>query len=121
PDSFDPPLRLAINRVYRILKRDAARLRGGPLLLSMRQQLYRTVSEVVTAAWSDDKPGDLNLRLPFGIIPGGWVLPRSMTYRLEKEAAAILAPADPSHAQMALLQAEEPAHPPGPLKQDEAG
>src|SRR5262249_41146148 len=61
PDSLDPPLRQAINRVYRILKRDAARLRGGPLLLSMRQQLFRTVSDVVTAAWSVDRPGDLNL------------------------------------------------------------
>jgi glycosyltransferase involved in cell wall biosynthesis len=107
-DLVEPPLQHAINRVYRISKRDTARLRGNALVLSMRQQLYRTVTDIVTAAWSEGKPGDLSVRLPFGIVPGGWSLPRSLSYRLVKEAPLTESPAEPSPSQTAVLETGEP-------------
>ncbi len=110
----------AINRVYRILKRDAATLRGSPLTLSMRRNLYQTVRDVVTTAWTEDKPGDLSVRLPFGIVPGGWTLPRSLIYRLVKELTPEAAMGGPSQPEEAAKK--HPARDPSePVKQDEAG
>jgi hypothetical protein len=85
----------AVNRVYRILKWDTAKLRGRLLTTPMRQGLYRTVSDVVTTALAEGRPGDLSVRLPYGIVPGGWELPRSLVYRLVKERA----PATPATQQ----------------------
>jgi glycosyltransferase involved in cell wall biosynthesis len=72
----------AVNRVYRIVKWDAARLRRELPGLDMRRSLYETISEVVTASIRSGRPGDLALHLPPGIVPGGGSLSRSMSYRL---------------------------------------
>jgi hypothetical protein len=110
----------AINRVYRILKRDTATLRGSPLTLSMRRNLYHTVRDVATTAWSENKPGDLTVRLPFGIVCGEWTLPRSLVYRLLKERTPEAPTAGPSQPEEAAKH-----HPvresSEPVKQDEAG
>jgi glycosyltransferase involved in cell wall biosynthesis len=94
--AIDSRLSHAINRVYRILKWDTAKLRGRLLKLSMRQNLYRTVSDVVTTAMAEDKLGDLSVRLPHGIVPGGWALPRSLVYRLVKDSVPQSPEAEPS-------------------------
>jgi GT2 family glycosyltransferase len=72
----------AINRVYRHLKWDTARLRRELLTLEMRRALYDKISEVVTASFATGRPGDLTVHQPVGLVPGGWSLSRSMTYRL---------------------------------------
>jgi hypothetical protein len=74
----------AINRVYRILKWDIARLRRELLPLAMRRGLYDKVAEVVTASIRSGQPGDLAAHLPEGLVPGGWSLARQLTYRLTK-------------------------------------
>lgn len=81
----DKTLGHAINRVYRILKWDTARLRREPPTLELRRAIHEKVSEVVRASFASGRPGDLTVHLPVGIVPGGWSLPRSLTYRLEKE------------------------------------
>jgi GT2 family glycosyltransferase len=80
----DKALGHAINRVYRILKWDTARLRRELLTLEMRRALYAKVAEVVTAALETGRPGDLTVHLPVGIVPGDWSLSRSLSYRLER-------------------------------------
>jgi GT2 family glycosyltransferase len=72
----------AINRVYRILKWDGLRLRGAPLPLEARRALHAQVREAVLAHVADDRPRDLRVRLPFGIVPGGRRLERTLDYRL---------------------------------------
>ena len=72
----DKTLGHAINRVYRILKWDTARLRRELLTLEMRRALYDKVAEVVTASIPSGRPGDLTVHLPVGIVPGGWSLSR---------------------------------------------
>ena len=76
---------MPINRVYRILKWDTARLRRELLTLEMRRALYDKVAEVVTASIASGRPGDLTVHLPVGIVPGGWSLSRGMTYRLTRD------------------------------------
>jgi hypothetical protein len=110
-----------VNRVYRILKGDTARLRRSAFTLPMRRQLYQTVHDVVTAAWAEDKPGDLTVRLPYGIVPGGWVLPRSLIYRLVKGEFADSAPGEPSGSRAAGPSTAAACDLPGPVTQDEAG
>ena len=46
------------------------------LTLEMRRALYDKVAEVVTASIRTGRPGDLAVRLPVGIVPGGWSLSR---------------------------------------------
>jgi hypothetical protein len=75
----------AINRVYRILKWEAARLNRELLTLEMRRALYTKVDEVVSASIKAGRPGDLTLHLPDGIAPGGWSLSRQVNYHLEKD------------------------------------
>jgi GT2 family glycosyltransferase len=82
----DKALGHAINRVYRILKWDTARLRRELLTLEMRRALYAKVAEVVTAAIESGRPGDLTVNLPVGLVPGGWTLSRSTTYRLTRDS-----------------------------------
>jgi glycosyltransferase involved in cell wall biosynthesis len=72
----------AVNRVYRILKWDIARLRRELLDEGTRRPLYEKVSEVVTAAVQTGKPGDLSVRLPDGLVPGSRLLSRQLVYRL---------------------------------------
>ena len=55
------------------------------LTLEMRRALYDKVAEVVTAAIQSGQPGDLAVHLPAGIVPGGWSLPRQLTYRLTRD------------------------------------
>jgi hypothetical protein len=86
--SMNPAVNHAVNRVYRILKWDTAKLRGHLLTTSMRQGLYSKVSEVVTTALAKGRSGDLSVRLPYGMVPGGWELPRSLVYRLVREHVA---------------------------------
>ena len=81
----DKTLGHAINRVYRILKWDTARLRRELLTLEMRRDLYAKVAEVVTASIPPGRSGDLTIHLPIGLVPGGWSLSRSMTYRLTRD------------------------------------
>jgi glycosyltransferase involved in cell wall biosynthesis len=81
----DRALGHAVNRVYRVLKWDTARLRRELLTPEMRRAMYDRVAEVVTASLRAGRPGDLAVHLPAGIVPGGWSLSRSVTYRLAKE------------------------------------
>ncbi len=76
----------AINRVYRIVKWDTARLRRELLTPEMRRDLYDKIAEVVTASIETGRPGDLAVHFPAGIVPGGWSLPRQLSYRLTKDA-----------------------------------
>jgi hypothetical protein len=121
PGSIEPALQQAVNRVYRILKGDTARLRRSALTLPMRRQLYQTVHDVVTAALAEGKPGDLTVRLPYGNVPGGWVLPRSVIYRLVKGEFAHTAPSEPSGSQPAGPSTAAACGSPGPVTQDGAG
>jgi glycosyltransferase involved in cell wall biosynthesis len=75
----------AINRVYRIVKWDAARVRRELLPLDMRRALYVRIDKMVTAAFETGEPGDLAVHFPVGLVPGGWSLPRQLTYRLTKD------------------------------------
>jgi glycosyltransferase involved in cell wall biosynthesis len=75
----------AVNRVYRILKWDTARLRRELLTLDMRRNLYDKIAEVVTASIPAGRTGDLAVHLPLGIVPGGWSLTRQLTYRLVRD------------------------------------
>jgi N-terminal domain of galactosyltransferase len=75
----------AINRVYRIAKWDTARMRRELLTLETRRALYAKITGVVTAAFETGKPGDLAVHFPVGLVPGGWSLPRQLTYRLVKD------------------------------------
>ncbi len=81
----DRTLGHAINRVYRIVKWDTARIRRELLPLDMRHPLYDKVSEVVTASMRSGRPGDLAIHLPPGIVPGGGSLSRTISYRLTKD------------------------------------
>jgi glycosyltransferase involved in cell wall biosynthesis len=74
----------AVNRVYRVVKWDIARLRRELLTVDMRRALYEKVSQVVTAAIRESRPGDLAAHLPEGIVPGGWSLARQLSYRLTR-------------------------------------
>lgn len=74
----------AVNRVYRILKWDTARLQRELLNLETRRAIYAKVAEVVTASISTGRSGDLAVGLPAGIVPGGWSLTRQVTYRLTR-------------------------------------
>jgi hypothetical protein len=76
----------AINRVYRIMKWNTARLNRELLTLEMRKDLYARVREVVTATYRTGQPGNLAIRLAPGIVPGGYSLSRELTYRLTKDA-----------------------------------
>lgn len=81
----DRALGHAVNRVYRLLKWDTARLRREWLTYETRRAIYEKVSEVVTASLGQGRPGDLAVRMPPGIVPGGWSLARTMTYRLSRD------------------------------------
>jgi GT2 family glycosyltransferase len=72
----------AINRVYRILKWDVARVGRELLNEEMRRALYEKASEVVAESIQTGRPGDLTVRLPVGLVPGGRSLSRQLTYRL---------------------------------------
>jgi glycosyltransferase involved in cell wall biosynthesis len=72
----------AINRVYRIVKWDTARLRFELLSWEGRQAMYEKVVEVVTGSVRSGTPGDLTVHLPVGLVPGGRTLVRDLTYRL---------------------------------------
>jgi len=76
----------AINRVYRIVKWDTARLRRELLTLDMRRALYDKIAEIVTASIETGQPGDLAVHLPHGIVPGGWSLKRQVSYLLMKDS-----------------------------------
>ena len=75
----------AVNRVYRILKWDAARLGRELLPPDFRRAIYDKVAEVVTEAVRTGQTGDLALHLPPGIVPGGRSLSRTLSYRLTRD------------------------------------
>ena len=72
----------AINRVYRILKWDVARLNGEWPRLETRKAIYEMAAREVTAFYDAGNANDLCVNLPSGIVPGGWTLTRSLNYRL---------------------------------------
>jgi hypothetical protein len=82
-----PDLQLghAINRMYRIVKWNTARLNRELLTLDMRRPLYDKIAEIVTASFQTGHPADLTVHLPYGIVPGGWTLSRQLTYHLTKD------------------------------------
>ncbi len=75
----------AVNRVYRILKWDIARLNRELPSLDSRRALYNIIAKVVTTSIQEGRTGDLTVNLPFGIVPGGWSLRRQLTYRLTRD------------------------------------
>ena len=75
----------AINRVYRIIKWDVARLNRELLDSSSRRALYDKISEVFADSIKTGRPGDWTVSLPIGLVPGGRSLSRQITYRLTKE------------------------------------
>jgi glycosyltransferase involved in cell wall biosynthesis len=76
----------AVNRVYRIVKWDTARLGRELPTLEFRRALYEKIAEVVTRSIQSGGPGDLAVHLPHGIVPGGWTLKRQLTYRLTSDS-----------------------------------
>ncbi len=86
----DKVLGHAVNRVYRILKWDTARVRRELLTLDMRRAIYAKVTEVVEASIESGRPGELAVHLPLGIVPGNWSLSRSLSYRLEPPSGDIV-------------------------------
>jgi glycosyltransferase involved in cell wall biosynthesis len=80
----DKTLGHAINRVYRLVKWDIARLNRALPTPELRRALYDKVAEKVTASVRSGRPAELGADLPFGIVPGGWSLSRGLTYRLTR-------------------------------------
>lgn len=78
----DKTLGHAINRVYRLVKWDTARLNRTLPPLELRRALYDRVAEKVTASVESGRAAELSVTLPIGIVPGGWSLARGLTYRL---------------------------------------
>ena len=84
----------AINRVYRIIKWDVARLRRELLDLETRRALYEKISAVVGESIQSGRPGDLTVTLPIGLVPGARSLSRQLTYHLapEKVSGTLMGP-----------------------------
>ena len=76
----------AINRVYRIVKWDVARLNRELLDLEGRRGLYDKISEVVAESMQSGRPGDFSIYLPVGLVPGDRSLSRQISYRLLRDA-----------------------------------
>jgi GT2 family glycosyltransferase len=76
----------AVNRVYRIVKWDTARLRRELLSLETRRVLYDKIAEVVTDSIQTRRTRELTVQIPHGIVPGDWTLTRRLTYRFGKDA-----------------------------------
>ncbi len=81
-DVADKELGHAINRAYRILKWDLARVNREPTSGPVCRALYEKIAEVIGEAIRSGRPGELTVRLPEGIVPGGRSLSRSLVYRL---------------------------------------
>jgi glycosyltransferase involved in cell wall biosynthesis len=75
----------AINRVYRIIKWDVARLNRELLDLPGRHRLYDKISKVFADSIESGRPGDWTVNLPVGLVPGDRSLSRQLTYRLTPE------------------------------------
>ncbi len=73
----------AINRVYRLIKWDVARLCRELLDLETRRALYEKISEVTSESIRTGRPGDLTVKLPVGLVPAARSLLRQLTYRLD--------------------------------------
>jgi hypothetical protein len=78
----DTRLSHAINRVYRLAKRDLSGVRRGPLPADLRAELYARVARKVAASFGDGTPAELVIELDRGLVPGDWSLGRSLVYRL---------------------------------------
>jgi glycosyltransferase involved in cell wall biosynthesis len=76
----------AINRVYRLVKWDIARLNRQQPAIELRRALYETVAEKVKASFETGRANDLGATLQSGIVPGGWSLSRGLVYRLTRSA-----------------------------------
>jgi glycosyltransferase involved in cell wall biosynthesis len=72
----------AINRVYRIVKWDLARLNRELVNLETRRALYARISAVIAESLESGRPADLAVTVPPGLVPGGRSLSRRLTYRL---------------------------------------
>ncbi len=77
----------AINRVYRIIKWDVARLNRELVDLETRRGLYEKISAVVGETIESGRPADLTVTLALGLVPGGRSLSRQLTYRLSAPGA----------------------------------
>ena len=81
----DKELGHAINRVFRLVKWDIARLNREQPQLDVRRALYETVTEKVKAYFQTGRASDLGVSLRPGIVPGGRLLSRDLVYRLTRE------------------------------------
>ena len=73
-----------MNRLYRMMKSQVARLRGTELTLAERERFYRIAAANVEAALANGQPRQVSLRLGEAItMPGGWSLDCALTYRYE--------------------------------------
>ena len=80
----DEDLGHAINRVYRIVKWDIARINREQPRLELRRALYERVAEKVKAHFETGRASDLGVTLRPGIVPGGCLLSRDLAYRLTR-------------------------------------
>lgn len=81
----DKELGHAINRVYRLIKWDIARLNREQPGVELRRALYEKVADKVRSSFETGRASDLAVTLPPGIVPGGRSLSRSLTYRVSRD------------------------------------
>jgi hypothetical protein len=80
----DKELGHSINRVYRLVKWDIARVNREQPPLELRRALYERVAEKVKACFETGGASDLGVTLRPGIVPGGGLLSRDLAYRLTR-------------------------------------
>jgi hypothetical protein len=74
----------AVNRIYRMIKWDSARLLGKNLALEDRQLLYARVVDEVRRTLGEREDSELRIRLPELSFVGLWNVKRSMHYKIER-------------------------------------
>jgi hypothetical protein len=77
----DLDLSFAINRVYRFLKWDLARLTGAVPAPELRRQLYGAVAQRVKSVWTGTDEV-LEVGFAFYTIPGKWRVDRCLNYQI---------------------------------------
>lgn len=72
----------AVNRVYFLLKWDLARLQRESPAPELRAALAARAAEIVGAAFSRGATAEVQVQVPGGFVPGGWLLSRTLVCRL---------------------------------------